>query len=542
MRKADLILKSDAVFTGCGNTFPGIVAIKDNRIQYVGDACNLEIYSGKKTIYIDCKRKLIMPGLQDAHVHFYMASFYNSPYICVRNNQTSEEQCVAELAEQAARIPKNRWLIGAGWYHNLWDDPVLPTKASLDRAYPDRPVCMISADCHTMWFNSRGLKKAGLTKDSIPPEGGIYDLDEYGELTGTVHDAAAGALTHKVYEFAPEEENKAYKAFMETVNAYGITSVCDVSMMSVPGGDFIRDDIYSRLLKKDKLTLRITMFPTLMEDLTRPIKLRDKFRDSMLKCNGVKQFFDGVSCCHTAFLTEPYTNAYFEGDCGMPVIPPEKMRAMVLNAHKNDFGIRIHTIGDKAIHLMLDYLEEAGKLYGEKPYLQHTLEHLENILKEDLPRFKELSVMPSVQPPHLLIDPKGVYRDLGTERVQLMWAFRTMLDHGAKLAFGTDCPVSDINPFVSLYNAVTRKDAGTGLSKEGWLPKECITIKEAVRAYTYGSACAAGRGHELGILAPGMLADLIVLDHNILEEAPKVLLETKVEYTIVNGRVVYQAD
>ncbi len=540
--KADLILKSSAIYTGFGHLTSGIVTVFDSKIQYVGSDAVLEEFLSEDTTFIDLKDQLIIPGLHDAHMHFYMASFYNSPFIYVKNNQTSEKQCVEELAVQAGKISKDRWLIGAGWYHNLWDNPVLPTKHSLDAAYPDRPVCMVSCDCHTLWFNSAGLKLAGLDNDSVPLEDARYDRDESGDLTGTVHDAEASRLIQKVYSFTAQEEDSAYRKFIRKVNAYGITSICDMSMMPLPGADFIREDIYERLLENGELTVRINMFPTLMEDLSRPFELREKYRDSMLQCNGVKQFFDGVSCCHTALLTEPYTNAYYPGDCGSTAIPPEQMEQLVHKAHAHDFNIRVHTIGDRAIHLLLDYMEEAQQLYGKKPYLHHTLEHLENILPEDLERFKELQVIPSVQPPHPLIDPEGVYRDLGTERVQLMWAFRTMLDTGAQLAFGTDCPVSDINPFESLYNAVTRKDAHTHLPENGWLPKECVTVEEALDAYTFGAACAAGRGHEVGALAVGMLADITVLDHNILtEEDSEKLLDTHAVLTVVNGQIVYRA-
>lgn len=539
MNKADMILKSTAIYTGVGAPISGIVAIHQDKIQYVGTMDRMEELVGEHTRVIDLKNQLITPGLNDAHMHFYIGALYESPYFFNRTNQTSEEQCVRELAPHAAKIPKDRWLIGTGWYHNLWDVPVLPTKKSLDAVYPDRPVCMVSCDCHTLWFNSEGIKRLGLDPDHLPLDEILYDKDEKGELTGTVHDAAASLLMPKVYEFTLEEDKEILIHFMKKMNSYGITSLSDMSIMPLKGMDFVKDDIYQMLLEEGNLTVRVNMFPTLMEDLERPLTLRDRYKDSMLQCRGVKQFFDGVSCCHTAFLTQPYTNAYYPGDCGTTTMDPERMEQLVLLAQEHDFSVRVHTIGDRAIHLLLDYIEQAEKVYGKKPYLSHTLEHLENILEEDIPRLASLGVIPSVQPPHPLIDPEGVYMDLGEERVQLMWAFRTFLDAGAKLAFGTDCPVSDVNPMHALYNAVTRKDVFTKLPEAGWLPKECVTIKESLDAYTYGAACAEGRGSEYGILAPGMYADLAVFDQNLLEIDPEEILNTKAVLTIVNGTIVF---
>lgn len=542
MKAADMILKSNAIFNGCAaEPVKGIVAVRDNVIQYVGEEAMLPEYQGENTKVYDLGDQLVMPGLHDAHLHFYMSGLYASPYVHVSLTDTSEEQCIEGLAELSERIPKDKWMIGAGWYHPLWDNPVLPTKKSLDAVYPDRPVCMVSGDCHTMWLNSVGLEKLGLTKDSVPPKGGSYGYLEDGELSGTIHEAASFALIPKVYQFTAEEEDKFYHDFMKTLNSYGITSVCDMSMMPVEGADFIRDDIYERLLENGELTVRVSMYPTLRMDLSRPREMMEKYTGDILRCQGVKQFMDGVSAAHTAYLKEDYTNAAFPGDRGKATVPEEEMRELILNAAKNDMSARVHTIGDQAIHVLLDYFEEAEKLYGRKPYLQHTLEHLENFQPEDIERLAKLHVLPSVQPPHALIDPEGVERDLGPVRVKDMWPFRRLIDSGCTLAFGTDSPVVEVNPFYGIYNAVTRQSAFTGEPKGGWLPEEKITLAEALSSYTYGSACAASRADKVGTLAPGKLADIAVLDCNLFAEEPEKILDTKVVMTILDGKIVYQA-
>ena len=541
MKPADIILKSSAIFRGCvALPTSGIVAIRGNKIQFIGEEAELAEYQGPHTRIYDFGDQLIMPGVHDAHLHFYMSGLYASPYVQMVTGETSEEACVERMKEAAGRIPKDRWLIGAGWFHHAWDNPVMPTKKSLDRVFPDRPVCMVSLECHSMWFNSVGLEKAGIRKDSTPPKGGIYDRLKNGELAGTVHEAAAFGLLPKVYTFPQEEEDAFYSEFVKKLNSYGITSVCDMSMMPQEGADFVRDDIYERLLRQEKLNVRVNMYPTLRMDLSRPLEMREKYDGQILRCQGVKQFMDGVSSCHTAYLKEPYTNAYFDGDCGRTTIPVDEMREMILNAAKHDLSVRIHAIGDMAIHELLDIFEEAEQRYGYKPELQHTLEHLENFLPEDIGRLAKVHVLPSVQPPHLVLDMEGIERDLGEARIKDMWPFRRMIDTGSTIAFGTDSPVVECNPFYGIYNAVTRKNVQSREPDGGWMPEEKITLAEALSSYTYGSACAASRADAVGTLAPGKLADIAVLDRNLFKIDPEEIPDTCVVMTIMDGKIVYQ--
>lgn len=582
MRSADIILKSRAIFTGYAEQpFSGCVVIAGNRIEYVGsDEAILNEYVAAGAKVYDMGDRLIMPGLHDAHLHFYMSGLYASPYVKVSFTDTSEKQCVDGMRDFAETIPKERWLIGAGWYHPLWDDPVLPTKYSLDEAFPDRPVCMVSTDCHTLWVNSEGLKRLHLTENSVPPEGGSYGRMENGELSGTIHEAAAFSLIKEIYQFSAEEEDLFYTEFIKCLNDYGITSVCDMSMMPREGADFVRDDIYERLLETGKLTVRVSMYPTLTEDLSRVRSMRAKYTGQVLRCQGVKQFMDGVSPCHTAYLKEDYANAAYAGERGRLTVPEDRMRRLVQLAVKEGLSVRVHTIGDQAIHLMLDIIEETmdacadeascqsemllqgegsyfeetssqgeavsqgwnpiqnRELHQRKAQLRHVLEHLENFQAEDIPRMAQLGVIPSVQPPHAVLDPNGVERDLGPERIRLMWPFRSLIDSGCTLAFGTDSPVVEVNPFYGIYNAVTRRSAYTGEPEGGWMPHERITLAEALSAYTYGAACASLREGELGTLESGKLADVIVLDCNPFQEKEERILTIKPVVTIMDGKVI----
>lgn len=542
MKPANLILKSTRIFTaepGENATMSGSVAIEGGRIAFVGSDEAAAAYVGPGTIVTDLGDAFVCPGFHDSHLHFFPSAMDRSPYV-VFCEGTCPEDCVEALKQVEDARPKDEFMLSYGWYHPLWDNPVLPTKDILDAAYPDRPVCLQSGDSHTLWTNSKGLEKFGITKDSVPPAGGVYQKDENGELTGIIQETAATALIPIMLAFSEEETNAGIKQFLADLNAEGITSVCDVSLLAVPGGDFVRDDVYRALEERGDLTVRINMFPTALEDLSRARKLRDEFVDNDLLCSpGLKQFFDGVSSTHTAWLTEPYANAYFDGDCGAPVTDPERMRRIVLGAAEEGFAVRIHTIGDKAIHVALDIFEEARAKFGPVKG-QNGLEHLENFLPEDIARLAELDVSANCQPPHTVLDPNGIERDLGPERAQWMWPYRSYLDKGVKFSFGTDSPVVDINSREVIYDAVTRQSPATGEPVGGWQPQERICAADAIRAYTLGSAIAAGRGDEVGSLAPGKLADIAVLDTDLTTCNPEDILRANVLATYLGGKKVYE--
>lgn len=542
MKPADLILKSTRIFTaepGENATISGSVVIEGGRIAFVGSDEEAAAYVGLETTVTDLGDAFVCPGLHDSHLHFFPSAMDRSPFV-VFCEGTCAQDCVEALKQVEDARPRDEFMLSYGWYHPLWDNPVLPTKDILDAAYPDRPVCLQSGDSHTLWTNSKGLEKFGITKDSVPPAGGVYQKDENGELTGIIQETAATALIPTMLAFSEEETNAGIKQFLADLNAEGITSVCDVSLLAVPGGDFVRDDVYRALEERGDLTVRINMFPTALEDLSRARKLRDEFADNdLLRSPGLKQFFDGVSSTHTAWLTEPYANAHFDGDCGSPVTDPERMRRIVLGAAEEGFAVRIHTIGDKAIHVALDIFEEAREKFGPVRG-QNGLEHLENLLPEDIARLAELDVSANCQPPHTVLDPNGIERDLGPERAQWMWPYRSYLDAGVKLSFGTDSPVVDINSREVIYDAVTRQSPTTGEPVGGWQPQEKIPAADAIRAYTLGSAVAAGRGDEVGSLAPGKLADIAVLDTDLTTCDPEDILRANVLATYLGGKKVYE--
>lgn len=537
MEKADLIIKSSAVFTGSDPApRPGAVVVKGNSIVHVVSAESAQKFIGPETECYDAGDGLVMAGFHDAHMHFFPAALFRSPEVTFLGGLGSEEECVSALLPAGDKVPEDQWLLGVGWRHGNWQNRRLPNKKSLDRLFPHRPVCMIGGDLHSLWLNDVGLKRLGLNSESRPVPGGEYGRFENGDLSGYIGEAAATDQMRRVLDMPQQGLDRLFTGFMRELNGLGITGLCDMSLTAAAGGDFIRDDVFALLEKKGKLTSRVSMFPTLSEDLSRPRELMKKHPGELLRCGGVKQFYDGVFSCHTAYLKDPYTDARFEGERGRPTVPDEEMRRLVLKAAKAGIRVRVHTIGDQAIHNMLDYLAEARELYGPGP--AHCLEHLEIFCEEDIARLGAIGAVASVQPPHLTLDLDTVDGILGQKRVKLMWPFRSLLDAGGVLAFGTDCPVVEPSPLKGIYTAVTRQDAGSLRPEGGWNPRERISLAEALIAYTRGSAAAAGLSHRVGTLAAGQLADIAVLDRNPFRFPAEALLETKVKLTVSDGRIV----
>lgn len=542
--KADCIVRSQRVFTsapGAASARPLAFAVAADRIAYVDEFDRVQAEAGPGTPVVDLGDALVCPGFHDAHLHFFHTALGSSPYMLMDMGK-SEADLVAKTRAFAASLPDDAWVITQGWRDYRWDPPVPPTKCSLDEAFPDRPCAMYSGDGHTMWLNSRALELVGITRDSVPPQGGAYDKDQDGEPTGIVREAAAMQLLPRMLEWiSPERIEHVYADQMARMAQQGITSICDMSLMPLPGLDFIREDIYEALESRDQLTLRAHLFPTLLDDQSRLEAMQDRYRESaLLRAPGFKQFFDGVSSQHTAYLTDPYTNPHFPGDRGRLTVPEEKMRAMVLAAAERGHAVRIHTIGDGAIHEALDIFEEARHRYGAPTQGRNTLEHLENLLPGDIDRLRELGVLASSQPCHITLDPGGPERDLGPERSRIMWPFATYLARGVDQAFGTDSPITPVTSMNVLYTAVTRQDPFTHEPAGGWLPGERIRAADAVRNYTAGSAAAVGREDELGQIAPGMLADFIVLDRDITACDPQEIQSAQVLAAYVGGHQVFE--
>ncbi len=541
MQKADLVLKSNAVFTGTGSpVFHGGVAVRGNRIVAVGAEGEIDPWIGNETEVRDFGDRLIMPGIIDAHMHFFVGAYSSSPYMLMDLFEAHSEKEAAAMVERFAKShPGLERISGMGWCQAFWGkgDP-LPHRASLDAVVSDRPVYLLSADAHTFWLNTRALEECGITKETSVSFGEI-GRDRRGELSGLLFEIEAEAVANENAFRLPHEEQKALIAeFLGLLSRAGITSTVNMSASPVTERDFRDYEILREIETAGNLPVRLHLYPSLGlgADLSRVKTLRDAYRSERLKVSGLKHFVDGVTSTYSAFQLEPYSDN--PETSGFSNYSRELYLRNVINANREGFGVRLHAIGDAAVRLALDVFEESARTNGNGPY-RNTIEHVESIHPDDIPRFARTGTVASMQPLHLPYDREEKISRIGKERCRYEWPFRSLLDAGAILAFGTDFPVVPFNPFPNIHAAVTR--ATPEGDPAGINPEERISLAETLRAYTWGSACALNRENELGTLEPGKLADIIVLDRNLFSVRDDEIPGTSVLLTVMDGTTVYES-
>ncbi|GAB1476854.1 amidohydrolase [Bacillota bacterium] len=536
--KANIVVRGDAIFDSVSDLpRPGFVAIQGNKILKVGKPEDAAPFIDNSTLVIDCKDQLVMPGFIDSHTHLIMAGMYKASVNL--GAARSEEEAARMVYEYDRQHPTDGWVYGFNWYHVFWDDKILPTKFSLDKYFPDRPVLLVNAEAHGAWVNSKALEIAGVTKDTPDPFGGEIGRLEDGEASGFLYERAVALVGCHALSFTEEREKQFLKKFMESAAPLGITSVVDVQPYF--GANLGNLDTYLDMEENDELTIRIHAAPDIFGDLDLAERNAALCTGDKVRANLVKQFVDGVFTTHTALMLEDYTDA--PGNKGIQLCELDKIGEAVEAAHKKGLSIKIHAIGDRSIRFTLDCYENAIKKHG-KNKARHAIEHLELISEEDIPRLKELEIVPSVQPEHLGLMPTWEGEEyryvLGEERAGKTWRFKTMLETAGVLAIGSDCPVVDNNPFLGINRAVTRLH-DDGLPEGGWNPGEKLTLAEVLKGYTSGSAYGVSREKDLGTLEAGKLADLVVIDRNLFEVSPESIRQAKVDITIMDGKIVYRS-
>ena len=547
-----IVITSEHVYTDVRHPDrPLAIVVRDGRVDALVSREVVRELAVEGAEVRDFGSAFVCPGFIDAHQHVLHTALFPSA-LADRYGGTSEKDYVEHLRKYAAAAvgpcgaapggAGEGWLLCQGWRSDLWDPPVPPTRESLDAAFGARPVACCSGDLHAIWLNSAGLAALGIREDSEPPAGGVFERDASGRLTGVLREAASMVYTAAVFRSLPERDLRGvYGGYFRAMLSHGVTGVCDMALCAVPGADNVREDIYEGLLASGQLPLRVSMFPQLIDDLSRVRDLQARCTGDWLRAPGLKQFFDGVSSAHTAWLAEPYANPRFPGDCGRPTIPAERMRELVLGAAAEGFAVRVHAIGDKAVHEGITIFREAFERYGEPRQGVNSLEHIENLLPGDVAALREAHLVASVQPQHVVIDVTQPDRDLGPERARDMWPFADYLAAGVPMAFGTDAPCVPPEPMQVLSCAVTREVPETREPAGGWNPHERIGMAEAIDAYTRGSALVAGRGGKVGTLMPGMLADVAVLDRDLMSADPEGIQDMRCLATFVGGRVAWEA-
>jgi predicted amidohydrolase YtcJ len=442
---------------------------------------------------------------------------------------------VNRIADQARKLKKGEWILGGQWDEQNWSPVELPTQDWIDAVTPDNPVFIERHDGHESLANALAMKLAGVTSATKSPPGGEIVLDAKGNPSGIFKDAAQPVVAHAIPAPVQQARIRAAKRALEYAASLGVTSIQDM----VP--EYADIEAYSVLADRGELSARIYAAPTetRWQDQAK-IGIRHSFGSDYLRIGAVKGFADGSLGSTTAYFFEPYVDApNTRGLLSDEMQPLSGMRQRLTGADKAGLQICTHAIGDQAISIVLDIYQDVQKANGIRDR-RWRIEHAQHMAAKDFQRFAQLHVIASVQPYHAIDDGQWAERRIGPIRAKTTYAFRTFLDDGVRLAFGTDWTVAPLNPMLGLYAAVTRATLD-GKHPNGWIPEQKISIQEAIEAYTLGSAYAEFQEKQKGSITPGKLADLVLVSDNLLKIDPRAVRQAKVEMTMVGGRIVYGA-
>jgi len=538
--KADLVITNAKIYTVDVNApLAEAVAVNGNKIIAVGSSAEIEKYVDREaTRVIDAGGKLVIPGFNDAHAHFGPV---DPDYIELR--YTTDPSVITEKVRvQVARSAKGQAVYGGHWEHEMFTTREWPSKELIDAVSPDNPVVLNRTDGHSALVNSYVLRLSGITGDTPDPFGGEIMKDPVtGEPTGILKESAMNLIKTGDFEVkrSPAEEKerelRGYLLAIRQASEYGITSI------QIPGpADFA---MYDRIMADNLLTCRLDIGGVLTADAPRLAeyqKLRDKYpsEGNWIRFGYLKDFMDGTLGSATAMMFEPFDD---EPDkTGLAQMTYEELEKRVLAADALGFQIGIHAIGSKANNWILNAYGKAREVNGERDS-RHRSEHAQILIESDIPRFSELGVIASMQPTHCITDKRFAEKRIGTARSRWAYAWKSLADSGAQLAFGTDYSVEPLNPMEGLYAAVTRKDR-KGEEGEGWFPEEKLTMEKAIEYYTLGAAYSQFMEERKGMIRPGYLADLVIVSEDLLTVPENRIMTVKADCTIVDGKVVFERE
>jgi predicted amidohydrolase YtcJ len=530
-RKADLILKNGFFFTG-NPLKPSVemVAIRGNRIIGLGKTEDAKRYQSAQTRIIDLRGKFGCAGFNDAHLHLLYGGQSLEEVDLTGVTNTLDLQ--RRILERAWKIPWGSWIIGGGWDQNQFPNGEWPTKRALDDIAPDFPMVLRRVCGHAVLVNSKVLAIAGITaKTPDPPAGEIMRDPVTGEPTGVLKEDAVKLVSQYMPAATEESISRSIERALEEAKRFGVTGAQDFSASEAL-------QVYQRLLSEGRLTARISFWLPLDSDPAVVLDRKTESRNRMLRIGCLKGVLDGSMGARTAALNAPYSDD--STTSGLTLYTQDRLNELVLLADRNRMQVALHAIGDRAVRMGLTSFELAQKINGQRES-RHRIEHAQVLVPSDFDAFKSLGVIASMQPAHCIYDLAWAESRLGPNRTAGAYAWNSVLDAGGRLAFGSDWPVVPLNPLIGIYAAVTRRDTA-GLPESGWIPRERLTIEEAITAYTLGSAYAEFMEHEIGSLEQGKLADLVVLNRNLLTVHPADILRARVVYTIVDGKIVYEED
>ena len=529
--RADIVIEGGPVWTGLstGRGQPGAVAIAGGKILAIGDSAEIARYVGSRTQVLQAHGGLIMPGLADGHTHFIAGGFQLAS-VNLRDAATPQE-FVRRLREYASHLKPGEWILGGDWDHTLWRGAPLPHHEWIDSVTPNNPVFISRLDGHMALANAAAMRAAKITSATRDPVGGEIPRDARGEPIGIFKDNAEGLIDAAIPAPSAEQEDSALSRALVHAASLGVTATGNMS------ASWANLAAYQRMEHAGRMTLRVSLYLPLEDWRTVADSVRQHGAgDDWVQIGGVKGYMDGSAGSRTAFFFEPFSDS--AGYRGLMRQPESDIRAWVGAADSAGLQIAVHAIGDRANAIILAIYDSVARAHGPRDR-RLRVEHAQHLRPQEIPLFGARRVVPSMQPYHAIDDGRWVEQRIGPERIKTTYAFRTLLDTDAPLAFGSDWTVAPLNPMLGVYAAVTRRTLD-GKNPNGWVPDQKITVGEALRAYTHGNAWATFNEQKWGTLAAGRFADVVVLDHDPFAVPAESLGTIKPRYTIVGGRVVYQ--
>jgi predicted amidohydrolase YtcJ len=558
--RADVIFLNANIYTGVADTssFHAIqraeaMAVRDGRVEAVGRNDEIATLKGPLTEVINLGGHFVMPGFNDAHVHLANAGFQRLTVDLVGVKSLTEFR--DRIRARVQNAAPNEWIVGGGWDQTLWPVKELPSRWDIDEVTKDHPVFLERVDGHIAVANTRALQLASITVASKDPAGGKIDRDTTGQATGILRETARQAVTTVIPKPNHDRRRRAIEAGLQELARSGITSVQDNSDYQDSKLSWDDFQIFEEIEREGKLTARITEWLHFND----PLPVLQEHRsahpqsDNLLHTGMLKGFMDGSLGSRTAALLEPYADD--PTNSGLPQFKQDELTQMTKERVNAGFQIGFHAIGDKGVQMALDAFsaaitdrvgtglrpvqaERSAAMSAMAPDLRFRIEHAQVTNPLQVAKFKELKVIASMQPNHVLTDMNWAEARLGPKRAAYSYSWAAFLKKGVTLAFGTDYPVEPVAPFRGLYAAVTRKSED---GKKEYYPEQKLNMEQAIAAYTTGSAFAEFAEKNKGTLAPGMLADLVVLDIDITAVSPEKILATRVLRTVVGGKTVYEA-
>jgi hypothetical protein len=510
--------------------FAEAVVVESNKIIFVGNNNDAKKFIDANTKIVDLKKKLMLPGFIDNHVHFINGGFFLQG-INLRNAKSTSE--FRKIIKEYSITNEDKWITGGNWDHEAWENKNLPTKELIDDLTPNTPVFVDRFDGHMALANSYALKLAGITKETQSPEGGLIVKDpKTGEPTGILKDNAMLLIYSIIPASTLEDNYHACLTALSEAKRFGVTSVQDITYKK----DLLT---YQQLEREGKLTCRIyTRIPISEYKNFVDAGIQYAFGSDKIKVGSLKAFSDGSLGSSTAWFFENYIQD--TTTCGLPmdIVTNGNLEKWSLDADKYKLQISVHAIGDQANSWVLDLVE---KLENKNPHWDRRfrIEHAQHLRNEDIVRFSKLNVIASVQPYHAIDDGVWAEKRIGKERIQMTYPFKSLLDSGVKLCFGTDWTVAPLNPLLGIYAAVTRRTLDDK-HPDGWIPKQKISVEEAIKCYTLNNAYASFEENIKGSIEVGKLADLVVLSDDILTIDSKKIKDVIVEMTIFDGKIIYK--